>query len=44
MASEERAATHVARLAGPQQSAGTAVRESESMANAFGVNPYDVAF
>ncbi len=37
MASEKRAATYVARLAGPQRSAGMAVRESGSKANAVGI-------
>ncbi len=38
MASEKRAATYVARLAGPKWSGGMAVRECGSKANAFGIN------
>ena len=38
MASDNRAATYVARLAGPQHSGGIAVRESETKATAFDKN------
>ncbi len=44
MASEKRAATYVARLAGPQRSGGMAVRESDSKATAFGIRRIILAF
>ncbi len=39
IASEKRAATYVARLAGPQQSGGMAVRDSNSTPIAFDITP-----